>query len=267
MIIFKNEFGCGEHYRGKFRSGKYSINTHIHQFCEIIYVTRGEVALSVDDNDYTLTEGYAAVITPFQSHSISVENADFWMCVFSNNCVPNYFIDVDMFHNRDCSVFKASKSLDAQIKTIRKKVAHPIHIANGTVPRPIKAVIYSAFTEYIEAVPNVISFKKRDTLSALFVYIYEHYLENISLKSIGKELGYNPKYLSQCLMTIPNMSFPTILNSLRTDHAKNLLIGTNMKISAIAYECGYSSEQTFHRTFLKIAGMTPTEYRKNAFRR
>ena len=87
------------------------------------------------------------------------------------------------------------------------------------------------------------------------------------MNSIGKALGYNPKYLSQCLSVLPEISFPTILNSLRVDYAKSLLLKSNFKIIDIAYECGFESEQSFHRAFLKIAGMTPGEYRKRAKRK
>ena len=37
---------------------------------------------------------------------------------------------------------------------------------------------------------------------------------------------------------------------------------TTQKISAIAYECGFTGLSNFYRVFQKYVGMTPKEYRK-----
>ena len=265
MIIFQKEFGYGEVYRGSIKDVKYKIRPHIHQFCEIAYVMEGKLRLSVDGKEYTLIPGNVAVITPFQMHSFSSdERVKFWMCVFSNNCVPNYHVDIEFFHNRESSVFKASDLMQAQINDMLNDVEHPIYISNESVPRKIKALFYSIFSEFAAQIPVSTSVKKNDVLSSIFLYLNDHYREKISLKTVSKALGYNQKYLSQCLSVLPNISFPTILNSLRVDHAKALLINSNFKIIDIAYECGFESEQSFHRSFLNIAGMTPGQYRKNA---
>ena len=263
MIIFQREFGYGEQYRGSVKSRSYKIRAHIHQFSEMVYVMNGSLKAKIDNVDYNINAGEIAIITPFQIHEfMSEESVEFYMCVFSNNCVPNYHVDIDFFHNRERSVFAASPSLKMQIKDMLGEIKHPLNISGTDVPRKIKSVFYSAFSEFCDKSPNIVTTKKNDVLSALFLYLNEHYKEKITLKSIGQALGYNPKYISQCLSVLPDMSFPTILNSLRIDNAKKLLLSSNFKMIDIAYECGFESEQSFYRTFLKIAGMTPGEYRK-----
>lgn len=267
MIIFQKEFGYGEIYRGSVKTQKYEIRAHIHQFCEIVYVMEGIVYATVDGKSYELGAGDMAVITPFQMHNISSgDGTKFWMCVFSNNCIPNYNVDVDFFHNRECSVFKTGETMRMQIKDMLDSIEHPLYISTNSVPRKIKALFYSIFSEFADTIPTTTSAKKGDVLSALLLYINEHYREKISLKSISKALGYNAKYLSQCLGALPSISFPVILNSLRVDHAKALLLSSNFKIVDIAYECGFESEQSFHRAFLGITGMTPGQYRKTTKR-
>jgi len=268
MIIFPKEFGYGERYRGSVKKLKYEIKSHIHQFSEIVYVMEGALDAVIDGKEYSIHPGEIAVITPFQMHDLSSKDVvKFYMCVFTNNCVPNYHVDVDFFHNRERSVFKATDSIKAQINDVIREFEHPYHVSDNLVPRKIKAMFYTVFSEFTSQVPNIIGTKKSDVLSSLFLYVNAHYKEKITLKDVGKALGYNPKYLSQCLGALPNMSFPTILNSLRTDHAKYLLLSSDFKIIDIAYECGFESEQSFHRAFLKIAGMTPGEYRKASGKR
>ncbi len=264
MIIFQKEFGYGEQYRGSVKNLKYKIRSHIHQFSELVFVMEGVLKATIDGKEYTINPGEIAVITPFQMHELkSDDKAKFYICVFSNNCVPDHHVDVEFFHNRENAILKATESIKNQITDMLKEIPHPYSVSNNAVPRKIKAIFYSIFSEFVTNNPAVSNTKKNDVLSSLLLYINEHYKEKISLKTVGKALGYNPKYLSQCLSALPDMSFPTILNSLRIDYAKSLLLNSNFKIIDIALECGYESEQSFHRSFLKISEMTPGEYRKS----
>ena len=264
MVIFQKEFGYGEQYRGSVKNTKYKIRSHVHQFSEIVFVMEGTLNATIDGKEYSIKPGEIAVITPFQMHGFSsTDTAKFYMCVFSNNCVPDHHVDVEFFQNRERAVFTASDSVKAQINDMLNEIKHPLSIIDTAVPRKIKALFYSVFSELVAENPIVISSKKNDVLSSIFLYLNNHYKEKISMSSMGKALGYNPKYLSQCLGALPDISFPTILNSLRVDHAKSLLLNSSFKVIDIAFECGFESEQSFHRAFLKIAGMTPGEYRKS----
>ena len=263
MHVISREFGCGEIYRGSLRNQSYSIREHIHQFCELIFVIDGELKVTVDGSDYHLTAGDAAAVMPFQIHEVhSVGTAHFWICVFSNSAVPGHSSDKELFYNRCSAHFKPSEALGLMLRDMLREHPHPLYISDGNIPRKVKAVIYAAMTEFAESVKKFSEVRNINALSSLFLYVNEHFRERISLKSISSVLGYNEKYLSQCLGTIPNMSFPTLLGSLRVDYAKKLLIETELRTIDIAYECGYENEQTFHRTFLKLAGMTPGDYRK-----
>ena len=266
MNILSKEFGQTAVYRGSIRNQVYRINTHIHQFCEVIFVFDGELRLTLEGESFILKKGDLAVVTPFRSHAVhSLGCASFWICVFSNSCVPDFESEVKFFYNRTLPHFSPSEALKAQISDMLSHTEHPAQLEGAEISKRIKAVLYSIFAEYTEAVTEVASIANAAVLSSFMLYVNDHYLEKISLKEVAKALGYNPKYLSQCLSDIPNTSFPSLVNSLRTDHAKKLLTSTDFKIIDVAYECGYENEQTFHRTFRKITGMTPGSYRKLSY--
>ena len=262
MQVFNKEFGYGHVVRASVKNEKYDIRSHIHQFSEIIFVFDGNVDLVVDGKKYALTCGDLAVITPFQIHEVhSVGIASFWMCVFSNDVVPNHTLEPDLFYERTSSVFRPAELLKRQIDELISKVVHPIRINGEAAPRIIRSTLYSIFCEYTDSIDAVTGRKKKNVLAEVFLYMNEHYLENISVRSVGKALGYNPKYLSQCINSIPQLSFSTLLNSLRIDKAKNMLLSTNFTATEIAFECGFENEQSFYRTFGRIVGTTPRKYR------
>ena len=104
--------------------------------------------------------------------------------------------------------------------------------------------------------------KPNRALPSILLYINEHYKENISLAQIGSALGYSPKYISLCLSKVENFNLFNLINSLRSDYAKTLLLSTDLKMIDIAYECGYTNEKSFYRAFKQVTGMTPGEYKK-----
>lgn len=263
MKIYKKEFGYSEDFRSRYHDESYFANTHIHQYIEIMYVTDGSLKLTVDGKQCEVKSGEIAVITPFRIHSISSTDAKFRLAVCSVSCVPNCAADNELFFAREDAVFCASELLLSHMNSVfLAEDRRYVEYRGENVPRRIKALLYLLLTEYAEKVTKVLPQKSRDGLSALLIYIHDHYTENITLESAGREIGYNPKYLSQCLSTIPGMSFSLALNSLRISFAKRLLVTTDYKIINIAYESGFGSEQSFHRAFLKQSKMTPGEYRK-----
>lgn len=52
---------------------------------------------------------------------------------------------------------------------------------------------------------------------------------------------------------------------LRIEHAKTLLRETDIGVTGIAFECGFSSSQYFASTFRRVTGMTPSTYRRHCY--
>lgn len=93
-------------------------------------------------------------------------------------------------------------------------------------------------------------------------YVYDHYLEPLSLTSLAERFHIHPTQLSTHFGESFGIHFVDFLHELRIRHACSLLISSDLPISQVAYESGFSSYPTFSRTFLRIKGLTPSEYRK-----
>ena len=100
-----------------------------------------------------------------------------------------------------------------------------------------------------------------NVVAKLFMYLNEHFCEDIDLETVSEHLGYNKTYLSRCINNIPGVNFRKLINSLRIDRAKTLLLTTDYTILNIAMECGFTNERTFQRVFIETVGKTPREYR------
>ena len=91
-----------------------------------------------------------------------------------------------------------------------------------------------------------------------------HYMENLSLRDLGKKYFINSSYLGQMFQKKYNQSFRDYLTKYRIECAKQLLINSDKRIADIAEEVGYKDTDYFLKKFIEINGCTPSKYRKNS---
>ena len=78
---------------------------------------------------------------------------------------------------------------------------------------------------------------------------------------ISEALHLNKYYISHMFKERMNIGFTDFINSLRTEHACELL-KKDVSITDVAFSSGFSSIRTFNRVFLENTGMTPRDYIK-----
>ena len=98
--------------------------------------------------------------------------------------------------------------------------------------------------------------------SALKEIAETKYEENLSVEQCAEILFTNPSYLRRIFKSTMGIGFNEYLTNCRIEAAKRLLSETNIRVSDIAEKLTYQNSQNFIRTFRKITGMTPGEYRK-----
>lgn len=73
-------------------------------------------------------------------------------------------------------------------------------------------------------------------------------------------------YLSSLFSSIENTTIEKYVILQKIERVKELLTYDQLTLSEIAYRLGYSSSQHLSNQFRKVAGMTPTEFKRNAER-
>jgi YesN/AraC family two-component response regulator len=95
-------------------------------------------------------------------------------------------------------------------------------------------------------------------------HIQTDYDQDLSLELCAARLNYHSSYVKQVFRKETGMNFSDYLSSYRMSMAKKWLIETNMKISDIADKLRYTNSQNFIRSFRKMEGITPGQYRQSA---
>jgi AraC family transcriptional regulator len=88
--------------------------------------------------------------------------------------------------------------------------------------------------------------------------------EDISLDELAAEAQLSPFHFARMFKQSVGVPPRAYLTQLRLERACELLEQTDLPVTEIAFEVGYSSNQVLARVFLKHMRLTPTDYRRVA---
>lgn len=97
-------------------------------------------------------------------------------------------------------------------------------------------------------------------------FISEHYRENISSNDMARLANMSYSYFSKVFGRVMGRNFNDYLNFIRITEAEKLLASTDMNITEIAYETGFSSSSYFIKIFEKYKNLSPSNFRKHFLR-
>lgn len=98
-------------------------------------------------------------------------------------------------------------------------------------------------------------------MSKALEYMKANYSRDLSLKTVADELYISTWYLSKLLKKKTGDNFINILNEIRVEKAKKLILDPKRKIYEVAGEVGFTDIPYFTKIFKKITGYTPMEYK------
>lgn len=239
---------------------------HMHSHMELIYVIRNKQKLCINKNMYEINEGEAAIIFP----------------------------DILHYYTRDKKIKKNNKSSDSIIVTFNLNIfggmfsgLHNYYAENPVIPiNKINIYVKDAFINiskntkendaicgWICLILNYllkeINIKKNDSkkdknvVELVLSYIQKHFTENIKLSIMAKELHINEYYISHVFNNNIKINLRSYLGMLRAEYAAKLIRTTNNNMTEISGIVGFNSIRTFNRVFVKIYGVTPSQYKKN----
>lgn len=100
-----------------------------------------------------------------------------------------------------------------------------------------------------------------DKFNTVLDYLDEHFAEDLSLEKVADVAGFSKFHFSRLFKQCSGYNFYDYLCYKRIKSAETLLLKPGLSITEVALQSGFSSLSTFNRTFKKLKGCTPSEYR------
>ncbi|MBP33940.1 AraC family transcriptional regulator [Methylobacterium sp.] len=91
--------------------------------------------------------------------------------------------------------------------------------------------------------------------------IEERLAEDLSLEALAAEIGVSPRTLSRVCLKQWGTTVHQYVLSRRVERAKTMLLSTDLAITAIAFDTGFSSQSHLATAFRRLTGLTPKHYR------
>ena len=240
---------------------------HIHDLLEVVYCRDGELDITIDDVNYRLERSDVAVICPLVVHSynVSARNGVDGVIFIVNTAL--YPALGDMLSDA-CPVSPVIRSRDISgaafyaLSALCNICENPL--ASGSELKSI-AWLGVALTELCTQMTMAErTLSARDTIMRTILYLQQNFRQPLTLNQAAAATGTSPNYLSALFSKQLRISFHTLLNAMRLNHALDMLRHSDLPVTEICYDCGFSSLRTFNRVFMDSFGMTPRQLRSMA---
>jgi len=126
--------------------------------------------------------------------------------------------------------------------------------------------LLATFAEHLAQISNSIETQQQAHEPKVVIkakrYITERFSERISLDEAAQAVNTSTRHFCKVFKTATGITFTDYLARVRIEKAKHLLQNPHLRVSEIAFTTGFESISQFNRSFKRITGMPPTQYRE-----
>lgn len=117
---------------------------------------------------------------------------------------------------------------------------------------------------YVEPVIDdvILVSEKYKSINEIIMFLLSNYQEKIQLSQLTKRFNINRTSLNEYFKEATGHTVMSYLIHLRIQLAMAMLKDTSLKVSEIMFRVGFINTSSFIRTFKKITGMSPLQYRE-----
>jgi AraC-like DNA-binding protein/ligand-binding sensor protein len=125
--------------------------------------------------------------------------------------------------------------------------------------------LLSFFGEQLSALTNEIVLEQQNAEPPLVQkareYINRHKTEPLSLADVAKAAGASVFHFCKVFRKSTGLKFTDYVARTRLEDARTQLLNPNRRISEVAYDVGFQSLTQFNRTFKRVFGQSPSDFR------
>lgn len=92
-------------------------------------------------------------------------------------------------------------------------------------------------------------------------FIHGSFTEHLTLSEIAQAAGVHPVYLATVFRQFYGYSVGEYVRRLRIDYACRTISTSDVSLAHVALDAGFPNQSQFSRTFKRLTGLTPAQYR------
>lgn len=243
-----------------------------------IYITKGEMTISINNQDTELKSGDSIIIMP--ENIIRIKNMStgikYFMFVIYPKLASEIFNDIGLtYSSARLSLHHFTAQLDNEqmqrVLNIYDEIRHDLI----TFDYEYKALYIRSMldillveninTHNIEAMPleGDSNSRQYDVYCKFIALLNKHAVEQRSVQYYANTLGISSKYLSYVCISYSNKNASTWIDEAVIQKAKALILVHHYTLSETSEILHFSSISSFSRFFTRVMGMTPKNFVKS----
>ena len=247
-------------------------------FYTILLVTKGNIAVKINLIDYVVEQDAMVFLYPNTTVQFSHFSDDlvFYGIAFmpgflTEAGINKKYLDALSFLSSNNHPTLTIKHSDTAVLCSSMGMLYKRSHADNHYPFRAEIVqhLFAAFLYEMAAVyknnttGNRLKLTRNEEITVRFLRLLpDHFKEERSVQYYADQLFVTPKYLSETIKGATGKTAGHFIDEMVVLEAKVLLKNAALSIAQIAEELHFSDQFTFSKFFKRIAGTTPSEYRK-----
>lgn len=258
--------------------GKYRNYVEAHDFWEICYVTRGEIALFLDEKRVVVKEHELVLLSPNKKHSYfsekGNENQAFVICFDSFSQALNA-ISEHVFAPDSVQLVCMEKIMEECATTFHMNERDHLEVLES--PRfggqqalllQLEYLLISLVRRMsVEKNSDIVFFSDEsfyaDLVNVIVRFLRENVSKKLTLNDICGKFSYSKSFLCKIFKEEKGVTLITYFNRLKVEEAKRMLAESTQSVTHIADSLGFREVKYFDAIFKKYTGTSPVSYREN----
>ncbi len=234
-----------------------SYPTHWHEFYEIELILAGSGSYIIDGVERQIEKNMLFFMTPVNFHRVITKGSQVITLMFMGEvCDSDMLFKLSTVFNSD------SVLLSDEDANYLATVMHELNLASAENDDAYSFYLLNSILGKICRINNMHRHGYMSRVQKAMLYIQNNFRNNISLSDVAADAAVTPSYMSSIFVKECGMCFKEYLGTIRYDYAKKLLEYSNMTVTEICFESGFSDYANFERHFKERFFMSPTRYRK-----
>lgn len=237
-----------------------------------LLINSGKIEISYNDETVTNPDSYIVFHSPGLVYSFSHSNSlEGYVIYFKPECFsffkPDFHQEFPFFNLLHTNLFQMDRATAQKLAPYFEEVfqAYERTSAEQHIEARVRlvALLYH-MKEFIADRTKAIRYASPQQLllSRYVQLVNNHYLEKRTVKEYADLLAVTPNYLSQSVKEVSGKNALSYIVERLLSESKSLILYTNLDITEIAYQSGFSDPANFGKFFKKQTGMSPAAFRK-----
>ena len=227
--------------------------------------------ITLDGQEIPLYHNTLLLIDMFKQHKIEIKSKNYIRICFDIS--PNYIYFASSKESNLLNLFKSGNPTVPLLRITEEQgkrfmeVYHTLNLPTLTEGLDIyeKGLLFLLLANLFDiSASHLLSSSQKEDKSVSLIhdiiqYIDEHIENQLSLDELSEALHFSTYYLCHVFKESTNLSLKTYITDKKIELAKHLL--AVYPVTEVAEKIGFNSYSSFFRTFKKLNGISPSDYK------